>query len=231
MKVQVLIPAGGQGERLEQAIPKALVLVEGVPLIVRALRQFASLGIAGNAIVVVPEAFQPEFESVLRVAFPGEPFHFVHGGAERQDSVRLGLDALDTDTEICAIHDAARPFVSPEIIQASIDAAAAYGAATVAIPVVDTILMDDGDGFLRETPDRRLLWACQTPQTFRAEIIRGAHAEALRRGFRGTDDATLVRHCGHPVKLVPGSTENLKVTRPADLDVAETFIRKGIGCV
>ena len=146
-----------------------------------------------------------------------------------QDSVQLGLDALDTDTEICAIHDAARP--SSHRNNSNHRRGRRPGGCHRGHSVVDTILMDDGDGFLRETPDRRLLWACQTPQTFRAEIIRGAHAEAVRRGFRGTDDATLVRHCGHPVKLVPGSTENLKVTRPADLHVAETFIRKGIGCV
>lgn len=229
MKVQVLIPAGGMGERLGHNQPKALVLLDGTPLLARTLRQFAALGLARNAVVVIPATHEAEFANMLDVHFPGHAIQLVPGGAERQDSVRLGIAALDPDAEICVIHDAARPFVTPEIIQASIDAAVAYGAATVAIPTVDTILMDDGDGFLRETPDRRLLWACQTPQTFQVAIIRAAHEEALHRGFQGTDDATLVRHCGHPVKLVPGSPLNLKVTRPSDMHVAEAFVEKGIG--
>ena len=226
----MLIPAGGLGLRLGKPLPKALVPLCGVPLLVRTLRQFAPLGLADAAVVVIPPSHRADFESVLADAFPGAAIRLVDGGEARQDSVRLGLAALDLDTELCVIHDAARPFITPEIIQASIDAAANFGAATVAIPSVDTILMDDGDGFLRETPDRSLLWACQTPQTFRVAVIRDAHEQALRRGFKGTDDATLVRHCGHPVKLVPGSPHNLKVTTPTDLYVAAAFIEMGIGC-
>lgn len=230
MKVQAVIPAGGLGERLASDGPKALVELAGIPLLVRTLRQFAALDLARSAIVAIPEVHRAAFEQVLGAAFPDAAIQLVAGGAERQDSVRLGLEAVPDDTDICVIHDAARPCVTPAIIQASIDAAATYGAATVATPAIDTILMDDGDGFLRETPDRRLLWACQTPQTFRTAIIREAHAVAVQRGFHGTDDATLVRHCGHAVKLVPGSPHNLKVTRPADLFVAEAFIERGVGC-
>jgi len=230
MKAQVVIPAGGLGERLGRSLPKALVPVCGLPLISRTLLQFAPLGLADSAVVVIPPAHRALFAETLAETFYGGAIRLVDGGATRQDSVRLGIAALDADTEICIIHDAARPLVTSEIIQASIDGAAEYGAATVAIPSVDTILMDDGDGFLRETPDRSLLWACQTPQTFRVEVIRDAHEEALRRSFKGTDDATLVRHCGHPVKLVPGSPLNLKVTTPTDLYVAEAFIEKGTTC-
>lgn len=229
MKVQALIPAGGMGERLGRNQPKALVPVDDTPLLARTLRQFEALGLARDAVVVIPAAHEAEFANVLNLYFPDNAIRLVAGGAERQDSVRIGILALDPDTDICVIHDAARPFVTPDIIQASIAAAVEYGAATVAIPTVDTILMDDGDGFLRETPDRRLLWACQTPQTFQVAIIRQAHEEADHRGFQATDDATLVRRCGHPVKLVPGSPHNLKVTRPSDIHVAETFVEKGIG--
>lgn len=230
MKIQAVIPAGGMGQRLGTLQPKALVPIAGVPLLVRTLKPFQSLGLANTAVIPIPGSHRAEFEAVLEAAFPGHAMRLVEGGSERQDSVHAGILALDADTDICVIHDAARPFVSPEVIQASIDAAAEYGAATVAIPTIDTILMDDGDGFLRETPDRRLLWACQTPQTFRVAVIRNAHEEALHRGFHGTDDATLARHCGSPVKLVPGSPHNLKVTRPSDLHVAEAFIEKGVGC-
>lgn len=230
MKVQVLIPAGGMGQRLGQPVPKALVAVAGVPLLVRTLRQFDLLGLARNAVIVVPPTHRAEFRAVLDEAFPGSDIRVVDGGEARQDSVRLGLAALDDDTEICAIHDAARLFIGPEEIRAAIDAAAEMGAATVAVPSIDTILVDDGQGMLQETPDRHRLWACQTPQVFRTEIIRSAHHEAAAHAMEVTDDATLVKRCGYPVKLVPGSPRNFKLTTPTDLLVAEALIEKGTSC-
>src|SRR5690606_16269287 len=103
-----------------------------------------------------------------------------------------------------------RPFVTPELIEASFQAAAEHGAATIAIPAIDTVMEGDGESFLVNTPDRSRVWFCQTPQTFRVAIIRAAHAEAQAGGFQGTDDATLVQRCGHPVKLVAGALTNLK---------------------
>lgn len=231
MKVQAVIPAGGLGQRLGQAVPKALVSVAGVPLLVRTLRRFEVLGLARDAVIVVPATHRDAFRSVLDAAFPGSDIRLVDGGEARQDSVRLGIAALDDDTEICVIHDAARLFISPDEIQAAINAAAKMGAATVAVPSVDTILVEDGHGFLQETPDRRRLWACQTPQVFRTEIILHAHMEALERALEVTDDATLVKICGYPVKLVPGSPLNFKLTTPTDLLVAEALIEKGMECV
>ena len=230
MKVQVVIPAGGLGQRLGQPLPKALVPVAGVPLLVRTLRQFESLGLAHDAIIAIPARHREAFQTALSDAFPASAIRLVDGGEARQDSVRLGIAALDVATEICVIHDAARLFITTEEIQAAIDAAVAMGAATVAVPSIDTILVDDGHGFLKETPERRLLWACQTPQVFRTAIIRSAHATALDEGMEVTDDATLVQRCGHPVKLVTGSPKNFKLTTPTDLLVAEALIEKGIAC-
>lgn len=230
MKVQIVIPAGGMGQRLGKSLPKALVPVADVPLLVRTLRQFESLGLARDAIVAIPASHRAAFEAALADAFPDNLIRLVDGGEARQDSVRLGIAALDADTEICVIHDAARLFIAPEEIQAAIDAAAEMGAATVAVPSIDTILVDDGAGFLKETPERRLLWACQTPQVFRTEIIRSAHVQALELGMEVTDDATLVQRCGYPVKLVTGSPRNFKLTTPTDLLVAEALIEKGIAC-
>lgn len=227
MHVQVLIPAAGMGTRLGAEMPKALLPLGGIPLIARALAPFHTIGVADDAIITTPPGSEPEFESVLRRAFPGLQFTCVAGGTERQDSVMRGLDALNADTNIVAIHDAARPFVQASAIQASIDAAAEYGAATVAIPSSDTILVGDNDSFLVDTPDRSCLWACQTPQTFRVEVIREAHVRARREGLDVTDDATLVQRtgCGRP-KLVMGSTANLKITTPGDLVIAEAIIAK-----
>lgn len=231
MKVQAIIPAGGLGLRLGQPLPKALVPVAGIPLLVRTLQQFDVLGLAHNAIIAIPASHRDVFRATLQEAFPDAAIRLVDGGEARQDSVRLGIAALDSDTEVCVIHDAARLFITPAEIQAAVDAAVEMGAATVAVPAVDTILMEDGHGFLLETPERRLLWACQTPQVFRADIIRRAHEEALERSLEVTDDATLVKRCGHPVKLVPGSPRNFKLTTPTDLMVAEAIIMKGMECV
>jgi 2-C-methyl-D-erythritol 4-phosphate cytidylyltransferase len=100
----------------------------------------------------------------------------------------------------------------------------------VAIPSIDTILIEDGEGLLKETPDRRQLWACQTPQVFRTEIIRRAHERAVTEAMEVTDDATLVKRCGYPVQLIEGSPLNFKLTTPTDLQIAEALIEKGLEC-
>jgi len=218
------------GTRLGQALPKALVPLAGRPMLVHTLAAFVPLGLADSAVIAIPEAYRRAFRELLDGAFPNNSITLVDGGAERQDSVRIALAALRAETALCAIHDAARPFVTPAMIEASFLAAEACGAATVAIRAIDTVLVGDREGFLRETPDRDTVWYCQTPQTFRVDIIRAAHAEASASGFQGTDDATLVRRCGHPVKLVPGAPSNIKVTTPADISIAETFIEKHLAC-
>ena len=233
MKTQLLLPAAGTGERLGRDVPKALVEVAGKPLLVWTLTRFAPLGLVDGAVIVVPRPHQGRFAEVLGEAFPGRRFELTPGGPARQDSVANGLGALDSDTEVVVIHDAARPFVSPESVRASIEAAAAYGAATVALPCVDTILEADRDECLAATPDRGKLWACQTPQTFRVGVIRRAHERAAlgaRNATRArhttgvTDDATLVREMGERVKLVMGTRLNFKVTTPQDLELAEACL-------
>ncbi len=222
--VQLLIPAAGMGLRLGVDRPKALIELAGKPLLARTLSRFESLGLIDRAVIVGTPGHQDEFLQVLREAFPGCRFTWCEGGAERQLSVLNGLSALSQETEIVVIHDAARPFVTAESVQASIDAARRFGAATVAVPSADTILVGDEDAFLVETPDRTALWACQTPQTFQVSVIRAAHAAARAENHMGTDDATLVRRMGGAVKLVMGSPLNFKVTTPGDLALARQVI-------
>ncbi len=231
MTRQVIIPAGGMGQRLGESLPKALVPLCGVPLLLRTLSAFHPLGLAKTAVVTVPAGHESPIVTLLEAAFPGNQITLVPGGVERQDSVRNALAALRSDTALVAIHDAARPFVSAAVVEASFEAAATHGAATVAVPAIDTILVGDGEGFLSDTPDRSTVWCCQTPQTFQVAVIRAAHDTARKKSFQGTDDATLVRRCGHPVKLVPGDFTNLKVTTPTDMTIAETFIEKKLVCV
>lgn len=223
-----MIPAAGQGLRLGGAAPKALVRVGNTPLLGLTLRRFAEFGLIDGAVIVVPGGHEAVFGEVLSASFPACAFCLVAGGAQRQESVRKGLDRLAPDTDIVVIHDAARPFVSPVSIRASIDAAAACGAATVAIPAVDTILEADHDAYLLSTPDRKRLWACQTPQTFQVDVIRGAHAWAREEGLVMTDDASLVRCAGQRVKLVEGTPLNFKITTQTDLALARRIVEESL---
>lgn len=228
MNAQLIVPAAGMGARLGTAQPKAMVKLAGMPLLVRTLERFEPLSLVNGAVILVPPGMTGLFEQVLAGAFPRYQFRLIEGGRERQLSVRNGLAALEDAAEIVVIHDAARPFVDASCVRASIEAARDDGAATVAIPVVDTILVGDEDGYLEETPDRNRLWACQTPQTFQTEVIRAAHESALRDGFLGTDDASLVRRNGGRVKLVRGTPLNMKITTPESLAVAEALVQEGV---
>lgn len=227
-KTQVIIAAAGAGVRLGCAGAKALVPLAGKPMLARTLERFRDAGLLDRTVIVASEAHRAEIAACVSEFFPGYTFQIVIGGAERQDSVGNGLAALDPDTEIVAIHDAARPFVPVAAILESVRCAATHGGATVAIRCIDTILDAGDDAFLASTPDRRRLWACQTPQTFRVEALCAAYAQAKRDGFLGTDDATVVRRAGTLVKLVEGATFNLKVTTPGDLAIAELLVREGL---
>lgn len=226
VSVQLLLPAAGEGKRLGSTGPKALVNLAGVPLLVRTLRSFESSGLIENAVVLVPEGHRAAFQRVLDEHFPGVSFRIVVGGAERQDSVDNGLAALERSTEMVAIHDAARPFVSAEMIESALRAAEEYGASTVAIPSVDTILESDEEGMLVSTPERSRLWCCQTPQVFRVSIIREAHAWARDRGLRATDDASMVRAAGGAVRLVEGHRRNVKITTREDMEYGRFLIEQ-----
>lgn len=214
------------GRRLGAPRPKALAEIANEALIVRTLGRFDALGLIDDAVVVHPPGFEENFRSVLQEAFPRSRVHLCEGGEERQESVSRGLALVDPQADFVIIHDAARPFVELETILAAIRAAEETGAATVATPAVDTILEDDGSGHLARTPDRKHVWACQTPQVFRLDVIRAAHARAARDGASFTDDATLVHTYGGRVRIVPASARNFKITTEEDARHAEYLYRR-----
>ena len=207
LKVAALIPAAGVGLRLGRG-PKAVVNVAGETLLSRSVRAFA--GLVDETLVAVPGSVEGELELPEHV----RP---VPGGDTRQKSVYNLLRA--TDADLVLIHDAARPFLSRAVVEHVIAAVQAHGAASVVAQVADTLIETDSG----RTVDRRTLRAVQTPQGFRRRLIVSAHERALQHGYAATDDADLVRAMGHPVELVEGSSWLLKVTTPADLELAEAL--------
>lgn len=143
--------------------------------------------------------------------------------------MRNGLQAVSPHIDVAAIHDAARPFVTPELIRATIDAAVSDGAAVAAVAAVDTIKSSPDGRFVEKTLDRSTLFIVQTPQTFRLDLIQQAYRRSLDEGFTGTDDASLVEHIGVPVRLVMGSYDNIKITTPVDLAIAEAMMKSRTG--
>ena len=210
-KIAALIPAAGAGLRLGLG-PKAVVNVAGETLLRRSVRAFA--GLVDETLVAVPDWSSGAEGVGLELPEYVRP---VPGGETRQKSVYNLLRA--TDAEIVLIHDAARPFLTREVVEQVIAAVQAHGAASVVTHVADTLIETDSG----RTVDRRTLRAVQTPQGFRRGLIVSAHERALQHGYNATDDADLVRAMGHPVALVEGSSWLLKVTTPADLELAEAL--------
>jgi 2-C-methyl-D-erythritol 4-phosphate cytidylyltransferase len=225
MQADVIIVAAGKGERMGAVLPKPFLPLSGTPLLVHTLRTVARSPLVHKIILVIAAERESLCREILQTHdLLSIPITLVHGGAERQDSVRSGLAALDPESAIVAIHDAARPFLDPDILDASIQAAIEHGGAVVAVPARDTIKRVTEDGVVTETVPRRHLWLAQTPQTFRVPLIREAHARAAAEGVTATDDAALLEWRGKTVKVVVGSLRNFKLTTPDDFWLAEAIL-------
>jgi 2-C-methyl-D-erythritol 4-phosphate cytidylyltransferase len=213
--VAVVVPAAGAGVRLGPGAPKALRLLDGEPLLVHAVRRTAAASSVRMIVVAAPPA---DVEVVHALLSPVAPVVVVAGGAERQDSVAAALAVVPDDIDIVLVHDAARCLAPADLFE-RVAAAVRAGADAVipALPVVDTIKEVAADGRVLGTVDRSVLRAVQTPQGFRAPVLRAAHAAAADLH---TDDAGAVEKLGRPVICVPGSDFALKVTRPLDLALA-----------
>jgi 2-C-methyl-D-erythritol 4-phosphate cytidylyltransferase len=209
--VAVLIPAGGVGTRLGRRTPKQFLSVGGEAILAATVRHFRRHPRLAAIVVAAPAAHTDRARRLL-----GRGVTVVAGGATRQESVRLALDAAPHGARIVVVHDAVRPFITRALVDAVLAAARADGAAICALPVAETVKRVR-DGLVEATVDRNGLWTVQTPQAFRAEILREAHDKARRDGVTGTDDAMLVERLGHRVRVVPGLPDNVKITTPDDL--------------
>lgn len=226
MKVSAIIPAAGQGTRMNSSVPKQFLLLKGRPILEYTIQVFAKLGLVDSIVLAVPEQDLPT-QRAHWLNREGIVRQVVAGGEKRQDSVYNGFKTLDADTEIVLVHDAVRPFVTREIIERTIEAANNHGAAITAIPVHDTVKQVDARGFVDKTVDRERLWRVQTPQGFRRHLLKQAFDKAIADSFYGTDEAALIEHLGQPVAVVPGSELNIKITRPEDLILSEGILNSG----
>lgn len=233
MKVAILLLAAGRGSRFGGPIPKAYLRLGGTTLLERsASRLLQALGDLHRCELVV--AVHPDDRTShlaeclpqLVALDPRVPVHCVDGGATRQESMTRCLQACPVDADLIVVHDAARALVPTAAARACVAAAAAHGAALLAIPAPDTLKRARA-GMVAATLDRTDVWLAQTPQVVRRDLLLRAMAHARDTGFEGTDDVSLVEHLGAPVAIVPGSPNNLKITRPEDLPLAAAILASG----
>jgi 2-C-methyl-D-erythritol 4-phosphate cytidylyltransferase len=229
MKVAVIIPAAGLGTRMGKPESaggrKQFVFLDGSPIFVHTLRKFAKVPSVSEILVAVRGEDRKSVEQELRRESPAIAVRLVEGGRNRQESVRNCLAAVAPGTDIVAVHDAVRPFVTVEQIEQAITQAVEHGAVILGIPPVDTVKQVDRTQ-IQSTLLRERIVLAQTPQVFRFSLLRRAFEQAGRDGFVGTDEASLVEHLGEPVHVLLGSDRNIKITKPSDMALARLFLQE-----
>lgn len=220
-----IIVAAGRGTRMGPKLDKLFLEIAGRPVVAHTWRRFDDSECIDEIVVVVRAEMESAFEDLARQYQFRKPYRLVPGGAERQDSVWNGLEAISESTEIVAIQDGARPCTSRRVIAETVEAARRTGAAVAAQAVTDTIKESSDGKFIQCTLDRARLWSVQTPQVFRVAVIRQALAEVRRRRLIVTDDTAACELIGQPVQLVVSAEPNPKVTRPEDLAAIEGLLR------
>ena len=221
----VVIVAAGTGSRMNMGINKQFIKLEGKEIIAYTIEKFYNNSNIEDIVVVVKEDESEFFKKEILDKYNFKNVKIAYGGKERQDSVYNGLKLLDEKCDVVLIHDGARPFVSDKIIDKSFDEAKEHMAIVVGVPVKDTIKVIDNDKNIVDTPNRSVLWAVQTPQTFDYNILIDAYKDAFKNKFYGTDDAMLVERIGYKVKMLEGSYNNIKITTQEDLNIGSQILR------
>jgi 2-C-methyl-D-erythritol 4-phosphate cytidylyltransferase/2-C-methyl-D-erythritol 2,4-cyclodiphosphate synthase len=226
VKVVAIIVAAGGGKRMGGNLPKQFLPLAGRPLLDRSLSAFTGSPRIDGIVLALPPSLSNEVkESYQQVA---KVIAVVDGGAERQDSVRNALTVVPEEAEIILVHDAVRPFVSQDLLDRCVELAEEHGAVVPVVPVRDTVKQWNRAEKTLSTRDRSELMLAQTPQGFRAGILRDAYGRAGEEGRKGTDDASLVEGAGYPVIPLPGEEANVKITIPEDLRIAEGLLREPV---
>lgn len=221
--VWAVIVAGGSSRRM--GFNKLTADLEGRPVLARTVSAFEDCSAIDAIVLVCAASAQNELENIAREAAPKKLRSIVAGGAHRHLSVAEGLAGVPEDAAMIVVHDAARPLVTGEMIDRCLESARNNGAAACARPVTDTLKRINDEGFIIESVDRNKLWAVETPQAFRADLLRQAYAEVIATGGYVSDETSAVQAAGAPVALVDARGWNGKITFPTDLDLARTIIR------
>jgi 2-C-methyl-D-erythritol 4-phosphate cytidylyltransferase len=223
MSVYALIPAAGESARMGK-INKLLFPLGGKSVLAWTLEIFSRSSLISGIVVAAPEALISTFQEVLASCnWQGKKVKIIEGGLTRQESVFNALQHA-AEAEIVAVHDAARPLLTLELLEKVIQEGSTSGAAVLGIPIRDTIKRVSPNNIIETTIPREGIWAVQTPQVFYYSLLKEAHLRARKEHFIGTDDAVLVERLPYKVKMVPGSWQNIKITTSEDLSLAEVLI-------
>jgi 2-C-methyl-D-erythritol 4-phosphate cytidylyltransferase len=233
MRLFVILPAAGLGTRMAsghaaQTAPKQFLELAGLPILIHTLRAFAAVPDIASIVIAVRASERERLQAQVSEHGYAGKVRIVEGGDSRQESVYNALRSLDCDPDdIVLVHDAVRPLIEPAVIRRVVEAVEKHSAAIVGLPAVDTIKQVErtADGaIVTATIPREYIVQAQTPQGFRCALLRRAFAEAEADGFAGTDEASIVERAGTQVFVVPGSSSNIKITQPGDLELAEFFL-------
>lgn len=220
-----IIPAAGNSTRMAlEGRSKQFLTLGGIPVLLHTLRAFERAGRIGEVIVVARTADFAEIRAWMEKLGLQKVKGLTTGGATRQESVAAGLELLNPQADYVAVHDGARPLISPALIDFVVDDAVKYRASALGVPVKDTVKRLDGQGFVTETPVRDTLWAIQTPQVFERTLYEQAQKAACGSDY--TDDCQLVERLGIPVHICRGDYQNIKITTPEDVGAAQAMLQK-----
>lgn len=217
--LSVIIVAGGIGSRMKSSLPKQFLELRGKSIARYSFDLFLSLPYTAEIVVVCDPAYRSYFSSSSTLSIS-----FAEPGERRQDSVYNGFQKLSRQDTLVCIHDAARPLLTPLIVERVFTAAAEWGAAVAGMPSKQTIKRCDHQQIVIETPNRDTLWEIQTPQIIRYDLLQAGFLKAQKENLTVTDDGALVEALGHPVKIVEGCYTNIKMTTPEDLIIAEQLL-------
>lgn len=229
-RIAAIVPAAGLGTRMGAELPKQFLELDGVPLIVFTMRRLAACSAITDFFIATRADDVVALQDMVAKAGLGRPARVVHGGDTRQQSVSNALAQVDPSTEIVLVHDAVRPFVTLAQIDRVIAEARARGAAILGLPAIDTVkevkraTLPEDMALITETIPRERIVLAQTPQAFAYPLLRDAFRKAQQDGVTSSDEAALVERFGHDVFVVLGSERNIKITRPADMDLARFYL-------
>jgi 2-C-methyl-D-erythritol 4-phosphate cytidylyltransferase/2-C-methyl-D-erythritol 2,4-cyclodiphosphate synthase len=224
--VSAIITAAGSGSRMGNTGNKIFLPLNERPVLAHSVLAIAASEKIDHLVVTVAAGLENNTQNLLSALGLNIPWQVVTGGKERQHSIDNALQVVPGTADVILVHDGARPLVATSLINATIQAATAYQAATAAVKVKDTIKESSPDHFVTKTLKREWLWSIQTPQAFQAAILRQAYEQAAKDGYLGTDDASLVERLGVKVKIVQGDYQNIKITTPEDIALAAIFLKK-----